>query len=132
MPWILYLPNLKIVIFQYLHIPSPGFCFLHLPNLAQHAQLGACHHIRTNIFHFIFFYSLLQVFSLHYNNFTGDKKDHRTLGKLRSERQSKIDGLKEKTNYYATLQLIQVMLSVYMILVLKLYCNCDSSFSNHI
>ncbi|KAL3697409.1 hypothetical protein R1sor_011485 [Riccia sorocarpa] len=34
-------------------------------------------------------------------------KDQKTLEKLRAERQSKIDELKEKTNYYLTQQLIQ-------------------------
>ncbi|GER51611.1 hypothetical protein STAS_28998 [Striga asiatica] len=37
----------------------------------------------------------------------GDGKDHKTLEKLRAERQAKIDELKEKTNYYITQQLIQ-------------------------
>ncbi|KAL0358415.1 UNVERIFIED_CONTAM: hypothetical protein Sangu_0690900 [Sesamum angustifolium] len=36
-----------------------------------------------------------------------DRKDHKTLEKLRAERQAKIDELKEKTNYYLTQQLIQ-------------------------
>ncbi|KAF2291767.1 hypothetical protein GH714_035522 [Hevea brasiliensis] len=36
-----------------------------------------------------------------------DRKDHETLGRLRAERQAKIDELKEKTNYYTTQQLIQ-------------------------
>ncbi|KAH6817345.1 integral membrane metal-binding family protein [Perilla frutescens var. frutescens] len=36
-----------------------------------------------------------------------DQKDHKTLDKLRAERQAKIDELKEKTNYYTTQQLIQ-------------------------
>ncbi|GMH29332.1 hypothetical protein Nepgr_031175 [Nepenthes gracilis] len=36
-----------------------------------------------------------------------DRKDQKTLEKLRAERQSKIDELKEKTNYYITQQLIQ-------------------------
>ncbi|KAI3443878.1 hypothetical protein Pfo_000543 [Paulownia fortunei] len=36
-----------------------------------------------------------------------DRKDHKTLEKLRAERQAKIDELKEKTNYYTTQQLIQ-------------------------
>ncbi|GAB4851440.1 hypothetical protein Ancab_030842 [Ancistrocladus abbreviatus] len=36
-----------------------------------------------------------------------DRKDQKTLDKLREERQSKIDELKEKTNYYITQQLIQ-------------------------
>ncbi|CAA0806453.1 Protein of unknown function (DUF2296 [Striga hermonthica] len=36
-----------------------------------------------------------------------DGKDHKTLEKLRAERQAKIDELKEKTNYYITQQLIQ-------------------------
>ncbi|CAA2986888.1 Hypothetical predicted protein [Olea europaea subsp. europaea] len=36
-----------------------------------------------------------------------DRKDQKTLEKLRAERQAKIDELKEKTNYYTTQQLIQ-------------------------
>ncbi|GMH08252.1 hypothetical protein Nepgr_010092 [Nepenthes gracilis] len=36
-----------------------------------------------------------------------DRKDQKTLEKLRAERQSKIDELKEKTNYYIIQQLIQ-------------------------
>ncbi|PIN05925.1 putative membrane protein [Handroanthus impetiginosus] len=36
-----------------------------------------------------------------------DRKDHKTLEKLRAERQAKINELKEKTNYYTTQQLIQ-------------------------
>ncbi|WCJ38934.1 hypothetical protein M5689_019964 [Euphorbia peplus] len=36
-----------------------------------------------------------------------DRKDQKTLGRLRAERQAKINELKEKTNYYTTQQLIQ-------------------------
>ncbi|PKI47353.1 hypothetical protein CRG98_032188 [Punica granatum] len=36
-----------------------------------------------------------------------ERKDQRTLEKLRAERQAKIDELKERTNYYTTQQLIQ-------------------------
>ncbi|XP_065857210.1 uncharacterized protein At2g24330-like [Euphorbia lathyris] len=36
-----------------------------------------------------------------------DRKDQRTLERLRAERQAKINELKEKTNYYTTQQLIQ-------------------------
>ncbi|KAL9232975.1 hypothetical protein vseg_008026 [Gypsophila vaccaria] len=36
-----------------------------------------------------------------------EKKDQKTIEKLRSERQSKIDELKERNNYYITQQLIQ-------------------------
>ncbi|CAM6098364.1 unnamed protein product [Calypogeia fissa] len=36
-----------------------------------------------------------------------ERKDQRTLEKLRTERKEKIDELKEKTNYYLTQQLIQ-------------------------
>ncbi|KAF4363025.1 hypothetical protein G4B88_031559 [Cannabis sativa] len=39
----------------------------------------------------------------------GDRKDQNTLEKLRAERQAKIDELKERTNYYTTQQLIQVI-----------------------
>ncbi|KAL4202281.1 hypothetical protein AMTRI_Chr02g262940 [Amborella trichopoda] len=37
-----------------------------------------------------------------------DRKDKKTLERLRAERQAKIDELKERTNYYLTQQLIQV------------------------
>lgn len=40
----------------------------------------------------------------------GDRKDQKTLERLRAERQAKIDELKERTNYYTTQQLIQVMI----------------------
>ncbi|OMO91101.1 hypothetical protein COLO4_18634 [Corchorus olitorius] len=36
-----------------------------------------------------------------------DRRDQKTLERLRAERQEKIDELKEKTNYYTTQQLIQ-------------------------
>ncbi|PWA84671.1 hypothetical protein CTI12_AA157010 [Artemisia annua] len=36
-----------------------------------------------------------------------DRRDQKTLEKLRAERQTKIDELKERTNYYITQQLIQ-------------------------
>ncbi|KAL8235428.1 hypothetical protein R6Q59_021528 [Mikania micrantha] len=36
-----------------------------------------------------------------------DRRDHRTLERLRAERQEKIDELKDRTNYYNTQQLIQ-------------------------
>ncbi|GKC33754.1 hypothetical protein Tco_1046138 [Tanacetum coccineum] len=36
-----------------------------------------------------------------------DRRDQKTLEKLRAERQAKIDELKERTNYYITQQLIQ-------------------------
>lgn len=36
-----------------------------------------------------------------------DRKDQKTLDRLRAERQAKIDELKERTNYYITQQLIQ-------------------------
>lgn len=44
-------------------------------------------------------------------NCLGDRKDQKTLERLRAERQAKIDELKEKTNYYTTQQLIQVIIS---------------------
>jgi hypothetical protein len=40
--------------------------------------------------------------------FAVERKDEKTLEKLRAERKSKIDELKERTNYYLTQQLIQV------------------------
>jgi hypothetical protein len=39
----------------------------------------------------------------------GDHRDQNIIEKLRAERQAKIDELKEKTNYYTTQQLIQVI-----------------------
>jgi endoplasmic reticulum junction formation protein lunapark len=39
---------------------------------------------------------------------TVERKDQKTLEKLRAERKAKIDELKERTNYYLTQQLIQV------------------------
>jgi len=42
-------------------------------------------------------------------DFTGDRRDQKILERLRAERQEKIDELKEKTNYYTTQQLIQVI-----------------------
>ena len=44
---------------------------------------------------------------------TGDRKDRKTLERLREERQAKIDELKEKTNYYTTQQLIQVSVRMF-------------------
>lgn len=41
--------------------------------------------------------------------FIGERRDQKILEKLRAERQAKIDELKEKTNYYTTQQLIQVL-----------------------
>lgn len=40
--------------------------------------------------------------------YAGERKDQKTLEKLQTERQSKIDELKERTNFYLTQQLIQV------------------------
>jgi len=40
----------------------------------------------------------------------GNRKDEKTLERLRAERKAKIDELKEKTNYYSTQQLIQVVI----------------------
>lgn len=42
-------------------------------------------------------------------DYVGDHRDQNILEKLRAERQAKIDELKEKTNYYTTQQLIQVI-----------------------
>lgn len=42
-------------------------------------------------------------------DFIGDRRDQKILERLRAERQEKIDELKEKTNYYTTQQLIQVI-----------------------
>jgi len=38
-----------------------------------------------------------------------DRKDQKTLERLRAERKAKLDELKERTNYYTTQQLIQVI-----------------------
>ncbi|KAK4481958.1 hypothetical protein RD792_012871 [Penstemon davidsonii] len=43
-----------------------------------------------------------------------DRKDHKTLEKLRAERQEKINELKERTNYYTTQQLIQVIYDLFV------------------
>lgn len=48
-----------------------------------------------------------------------DRKDQKILEKLRAERKAKLDELKERTNYYATQQLIQV---IGMILGHSLFC----------
>lgn len=40
---------------------------------------------------------------------TVERKDQERLERLKAERQEKINELKEKTNYYITQQLIQVM-----------------------
>ncbi|KAL5184788.1 Uncharacterized protein HKD37_17G048440 [Glycine soja] len=42
-------------------------------------------------------------------NSKGDRKDQKILESLRAERKAKIDELKEKTNYYITQQLIQII-----------------------
>lgn len=47
----------------------------------------------------------------------GDRKDQKTLERLRAERQAKIDELKEKTNYYTTQQLIQVMIKYTFVVI---------------
>jgi hypothetical protein len=44
--------------------------------------------------------------------FTVERKDQKTLEKLRAERKAKIDELKERTNYYVTQQLIQASAQV--------------------
>lgn len=41
---------------------------------------------------------------------TVERKDHERLERLKTERQEKINELKEKTNYYITQQLIQVIM----------------------
>lgn len=67
--------------------------------------------------------------SLTFWQLIGDRKDQKTLERLRAERQAKIDELKEKTNYYITQQLIQVMLIIqYVFPVLFLELAWD--FSN--
>lgn len=43
-------------------------------------------------------------------NCLGDRKDQKNLERLRAERLAKINELKEKTNYYTTQQLIQVII----------------------
>lgn len=42
-------------------------------------------------------------------DFSGDRKDQKTIERLRAERLEKINELKERTNYYTTQQLIQVI-----------------------
>jgi len=52
-----------------------------------------------------------------------DNRDQHTLEKLRTERQAKIDELKERTNYYTTQQLIQVHLLHYFVLYFVVHTN---------
>lgn len=40
-----------------------------------------------------------------------DRRDQKALERLRAERKAKIDELKERTNYYTTQQLIQVLIA---------------------
>ena len=47
--------------------------------------------------------------------FSVDRKDQKTLERLRAERKAKLDELKERTNYYTTQQLIQVILELILI-----------------
>ena len=56
-------------------------------------MLSLFHFASTNLYAFLF---------------TVERKDQKTLEKLRAERKAKIDELKERTNYYLTQQLIQV------------------------
>ncbi|KAK8462677.1 hypothetical protein SEVIR_1G247400v4 [Setaria viridis] len=51
-----------------------------------------------------FYFALMNSYSY---LFTVERKDQKTLEKLRAERKAKIDELKERTNYYLTQQLIQ-------------------------
>jgi hypothetical protein len=53
----------------------------------------------------LFRFALMNLYSF---LFTVERKDQKTLEKLRAERKAKIDELKERTNYYLTQQLIQV------------------------
>ena len=53
----------------------------------------------------LFHFALMNLYSF---LFTVERKDQKTLEKLRAERKAKIDELKERTNYYLTQQLIQV------------------------
>lgn len=64
-------------------------------------------------------------------NVLGDRKDAKTLERLRAERQAKIDELKERTNYYTTQQLIQVIIRskfcCYIAFVICLYASLLNS-----
>lgn len=53
--------------------------------------------------------------------FIGDRRDQKTLERLRAERQAKIDELKEKTNYYTTQQLIQVIMETQLFISSNLH-----------
>lgn len=55
---------------------------------------------------------ILIILKLHVH--AGERKDQKTLERLRAERQAKIDELKERTNYYTTQQLIQVTITSYL------------------
>jgi hypothetical protein len=57
---------------------------------------------------------------------TVERKDQKTLEKLRAERKAKIDELKERTNYYLTQQLIQVSRQVDFLFFSKTKDNCAS------
>jgi hypothetical protein len=46
---------------------------------------------------------------------TVERKDQERLERLKAERQEKINELKEKTNYYITQQLIQVIIFFWML-----------------
>ena len=68
----------------------------------------------------LFFFSHIYVALL---DVIGDRKDQKTLERLRAERQEKIDELKEKTNYYTTQQLIQVIIKNVLWLFSCICCN---------
>jgi endoplasmic reticulum junction formation protein lunapark len=58
-----------------------------------------------------------------------DSRDQHTLEKLRAERQAKIDELKEKTKYYMTQQLIQVLFLPFLSFIFHLQ-TADSMLVN--
>ncbi|KAM5566217.1 uncharacterized protein ABKV19_019940 [Rosa sericea] len=67
---------------------------------------------RTRTFRILPMFLLPALSSFTYSTFMNftkmrDRKDNKTLERLRAEKQAKIDELKEKTNYYSTQQLIQ-------------------------
>lgn len=57
-----------------------------------------------------------------------DNRDQHTLEKLRTERQAKIDELKEKTNYYTTQQLIQVSVALFYLFCCKYHAYSLAQF----
>ena len=75
-------------------------CLLCCTCLEYGGMLFTGNEVEIGLFIFLLFLCILLI---------GDRKDQKALDKLRAERQAIIDELKEKTNYYTTQQLIQVI-----------------------